>query len=92
MVVPVGERRPLARAAGQLAGQQVAERLAGDVVIGRTALDEIHRYVERPVDIGLESKALVEDEGNEAGAFIVRVAPDLGAVRQQAIGAVVEEG
>ncbi len=52
----------------ELAVEQVAERQPGDVVIGVAALDEIHRHVERPVDIALEAETVLEDERRHAGA------------------------
>ena len=41
-------------------------------VVRRSALahDEIHRHVERPVDVALEAEAVLEGEGQHAGAVV----------------------
>ena len=76
MIGPVRHGGAFARQLRQASLQQVAKACAGDVVIDVAALDEIHRHVERIVDIALEAISLLEDEGQHAGAIRVGVAPD----------------
>ena len=54
-------------------------------MIAVAALDEIHRHVERVVDIALEAHAGLERERQHAGAVVVGVAPDFRAERQEAV-------
>ena len=68
----------------QLAVDEGAERNAGDVVVGVAALDEIHRHIERPVEIGLVAEPRLEGERQVAGTVAVGVAPDLGAGGEEA--------
>ena len=85
VIDPVGQRRAQVAVARQLAGEQVAERQPRHVDILVLALDEIHRHVERVVDIALEAHAVLERERQHAGALVVGVAPDLRAERQEAV-------
>ncbi len=61
------------------------------VVVAAVADDEIHRHVERPIDVFLEAEAVEEGEGQHAGAVRVGVAPDLGAVGEEAVRPVLGE-
>ena len=44
-------------------GEQVAEAGAGDVDVHVATLDEVHRHVERVIDVGFEAGAVLEHEG-----------------------------
>src|SRR4029079_4354373 len=59
-VGPVRQRRPLAGKCVVAALEEGTERGARDVDILIAALDEIHRYVERVVDIALKTHAVLE--------------------------------
>jgi hypothetical protein len=48
----------------ELAVDEGAERLARHVDVFAAALDEIHRHVERVVDVALEADAVLEHEGS----------------------------
>ncbi len=74
------------------AGEEVAEGRSRDVEVGVAALDEIHRHVKGVVDVALVAHALLEGEGQHAGTGIVRVAPDLRAVAEEAVRLAVGEG
>jgi hypothetical protein len=85
-------RHHAGQALRQPAGHELTEGDVGGVVVGRPALDEVHRHVERPLDVGLEAEAGLEGARQHAGAVAVGVAPDLRAGRQEAGGPAVEEG
>ncbi len=91
MVGPIVERGPRAGKGRKLAVEKVPERGARHVDIAPVAIDEVHRHVERVVHIALETHARLEGEGQEPGAIGVGVAPDLGAVRLEAVGLAVGE-
>ena len=55
------------------------------------AIDEIHRHIERVVDIALEAEAVLEDEGQHAGARVVDIGPDVAAIGQEAVGPALAE-
>ena len=93
MVLPVAHRRPrIGQIVRREPVQELAEREIRHVVIAAVADDEIHRHVERPVDILLEAEAVEEGEGQHAGAVAVGVAPDLGAVGEEAVRLALGEG
>src|SRR5438132_1048456 len=60
MIGPVRLRGAQIAVAGQLALEQLAEREAGRVDVLVLALDEIHRHIERVVDIALKAHAVLE--------------------------------
>ena len=76
MVGPILDRRFFTRQLRQLAGKEIAEALAGHIVIAPIAIDEIHRHIEGVVDIALEAEAVFEDEGQHAGAVGIGIAPN----------------
>ena len=92
MVGPVGERRRLARQRRQPAGHEIAEGLAAGVQIAAAAIDEIHRHVENVVDPALEAEAVLEREGQHAGAVRVGIGPDMGAPAFEAVRLALGEG
>ena len=73
--------------ARQLAGEEVAEGLARDVMVDPVAVDEIHRNIEGVVDVTLESHAVLEDPWQHAGAGIVDVGPDVATIGKKAVRA-----
>ena len=75
----------LAGQRGELAGEKIAERSAGDVDVVAVAVDEVHRHVEGIVDIALEAHAGLEHERQHARAAAVGVAPHLAAHRHEAV-------
>ncbi len=85
MIGEIAQRRPLAGQNRQPAGHEIPEGRAGSVVIHAIAVDEVHRHIEQPVGIGLETEARVENHCGDARARIIRVGPDLRAVREQAV-------
>ena len=92
MIVPVGDVRFFAGQRGQLALQEVAEALPRSIDIFAVAEDEIHRHVEHIVDITFIAEAVLEHEGQHAGARGVGVGPDMAAVRHEAVGLAFGEG
>ena len=92
MVGPIFERRPQTREGRELARQEVAKRGASNVDIAAVAIDEIHRHIERIIDVALEAHAGLERERQQPGAVGIGVAPHLGAVGLKAIGPAVGEG
>ena len=62
---------------GRLPCQEIAERGAGDVDVAAVAIDEVHRHVERILDVAVVAHAALEHERQHAGAVAVGVAPDL---------------
>jgi hypothetical protein len=85
VVGPVLQRRLLARQRRQLAREEIAEDwpLASILAV---AIDEVHRHVEHVVDVALEAEAVLEHEGQHAGAVRVGVGPDVRAVALEAVG------
>ncbi len=81
----------LAGQRGQLAVQEVAERLAGDVDVFAVAVDEVHRHVEHVVEVALEAEAVLEHERQHAGAVGVGVGPDVAAEGLEAVGLALGE-
>src|SRR5690606_7333952 len=93
VVVPVAKGGPRIRyAAFERSCHEGAERGAGDVIVDVAALNEIHRHVERPVDISLKAEALLEGEGQLPRPIGIGVAPDLGPERAEAVGLAFGEG
>ena len=86
MVGPVGEPRLLARQLRQLAVEEVAEALAGDVDVLAVAVDEVHRHIEHVVAVALVAEAVLEHERQHAGAVGVGVVPDVAAEALVAVG------
>ena len=68
MVGPVADQRQFAGQGRQPAGEKIAERLAAGVDVGAVPVNEVHRHIEHIVDIALEPEAILEDEGQDAGA------------------------
>src|SRR3546814_7343063 len=79
-LLPILLRRLLARKGGQPAIQEVPEALARRVDIAAVAVDEIHRHIERIVGIAFIAEAVLEHEGQHAGAAGVGVRPDMAAI------------
>ena len=75
----------------QLAVEEIAEAFAGDVDIFAVAEDEIHRHVERIVAVAFVAEAVLEDEGQHAGARRVGVFPDVAAEALVAVGLALGE-
>ena len=92
MVRPVLHHGALARQLRQLARHELAEAFAGGVDEPAVANDEVHRHVERIVDIALETEALLEGEGQHAGAGLVGVAPHLRAEGEISVRLALQEG
>ena len=65
--------------AGGAVLQELAERHAGHVDQPAVAHDEVHRHVERPLDVVLEAGVAREDEGQQAAAGAVGIGPDVPA-------------
>ena len=86
MVGEIGDARLLAGQAGQAPVEEIAEGLAGDVDIMAVAEHEIHRHVERVIEIALIAEAVLEHEGQHAGAIGVGVRPDVAAEGEEAVG------
>ncbi|MCY1173613.1 hypothetical protein D9M73_137790 [compost metagenome] len=80
MVVPIVERRLLARQHRQFALQEIAEGEARSVDICAIAIDEVHRHIERIVGIAFIAEAILEHERQHAGARGVGVGPDMATV------------
>ena len=78
MVGQVGQPRLFAGQLRQLAVEEVAEALAGDVDILAVAEDEVHRHVERIVAVALVAEAVLEHERQHAGAVAGRCLPRCG--------------
>ena len=73
MVLPVAHGRPrVGQVVRRHALHELAEGEVRHVVVAAVAHDEIHRHVERPVDVGLEAEAVEEGEGQHAGAVADR--------------------
>ena len=92
MIGEIGDPGLLAGKAGQAAIQEIAEGLAGDVDIMAVAVDEIHRHIERVIEIALVAEAVLEHEGQHAGAVRIGVRPDVGAEGEEAVGLALGEG
>ena len=92
VVRPVGQSRPFARHLGQFTLQQRLEIGARDVVIGVAALHEIHRHFERVIDIALEPHAVLEREGQHAGAVGIGMQPDIRPHRSEAVWTIFRKG
>jgi hypothetical protein len=60
-------------------GEEATEGQPGDRAVA-AAVDEIHRHVEGPLDVGPVDVVAGERERQEPGARVVGVAPDMGAV------------
>ncbi len=70
----------------QFAVEEGAEALARDVDVLAVAVDEVHRHIERIVEVALVSEAVLEHEGQHAGAVGVGVFPDVAAEAAVAVG------
>ena len=92
MVLPVGLGRLLARQDGEFAAEEVAERQAGGVDVAAVAVDEVHRHIEHVVGVALVAEAVLEDEGQHAGALRVGVRPDVAAIGEHAVGLALGKG
>ena len=82
VILPILDRRLFARQLRQFPLEEFAEAFAGDVHIFAVPDGEIHRHVERVVDIALKAHAVFEGEGQHAGAGIVGIEPDMRAKAQ----------
>ena len=80
MVGPVAQGRFRAWQFSEIASEEFAERLAGQVDVGAIAITEIHRNVEQVIDIALVPETVLEHEIEHAGAIGVGIGPDLRAV------------
>ena len=92
MVGEVRHERLLALEPFQPPVQEVAEALAGDVVIEAVAVDEVHRHIEREVQIALIAEAVLEHEGQHAGPVRIGVRPDVAAEGEEAVRPAFGEG
>src|SRR6266851_1314631 len=80
MISPVLDGGPfLAPSALQILAERDPGRLRQVEVI-MAADQEVHRYVERIVDVVLEAGVVAEDELKHAAAVRVRIAPDMAAI------------
>ena len=79
MVGPVGDPRLLAWKLRELAFEEIAEALAGDIDVPAVAVDEVHRHIERIVEVALVAETVLEHEGQHPGAVGVGVLPDVAA-------------
>ena len=91
VVGPVGQPRFLARQLRQLAIDEGAEAFAGDIDVLAVAEHEIHRHFERVIAVALISEAVLEHEGQHAGAAGVGVFPDMAAEALVAVGLALGE-
>src|SRR5215207_5870614 len=92
MVLPIshagGEVRMAVRCS---ALEKRAECRIGHVDIAAVADDEVHRHLERPVDVSLKTEAVIECERKPASAVRVGIAPDRGTSGKKAIRLAVGE-
>ena len=58
-------------------------------MIGVTALDEIHRHIQRPFGIAVKAHAALEGEGDQPRTVGIGMPPDFTARRQKAGGLAV---
>ncbi len=91
MIGPVGHRGLDFLKARQFAGEKVAERKARGVQVFAVAVEEVHRHIERVVDVALEAHAVFEHERQHAGARVVDVGPYVAAVGQEPVRAALAE-
>ena len=91
MIRPVLERGTHARQLRQLAFEKGAEALARCIVIVAVAVDEIHRHIERIIDIALIAHALLESERQHAGPVGIGVKPNGRAKALKAVGLSLRE-
>ena len=82
----------LARQLSELPGEQVAKTRAAHIVIMLAALHEIHRHIERVVDIAFEAHAVLEGKRQHPGARAISVTPDFRAHRQKAVRLTIGKG
>ncbi|MCY1230895.1 hypothetical protein D9M72_433280 [compost metagenome] len=93
MVGPVAHvRLPVGDLALQRAAHELAEGDVGTVMVVAVAHDEIHRHVERPFDIVGKAEIRTEGGGQQAGALVVGVAPDIAAPGEQPVRLAVGKG
>ena len=75
----------LARQRRQPAVEEIAKALAARVDVAAVAIDEVHRHVERIVDVALEAHAVLEHERQHAAAIGIGVGPDVAAIAEEAV-------
>ena len=92
MVCPIRHGRVLARQLSELAREQIPKARAAHVVIVLAAFDEIHRHIERVIDVALESHAVLECKGQHAGTGAISMAPDFRAHRQKTVRLPIGKG
>ena len=92
----VGEIAQRRLGAGQVVQppvHEVAEPAAGHVDVVAVSIDEIHRHVvHQPGGILLEAESILEHHRRDAGAVVVGVGPDKGAVGLEAVRPALGEG
>ena len=86
MVGPVGQPRLFATQLRQLALQERAEALAGDIDVLSLTKHEIHRHIERVIAVALVTEAIFEHERQHSRAVRVGVFPDMAAEALVAVG------
>ena len=82
----IGHQRLLAGERRQAAVEKVAEGLAGDVEIFAVAVDEVHRHIERVIEIAFVAEPVLEHERQHAGAVRIGVRPDMAAEGEETVG------
>src|SRR6185369_4780569 len=92
MVGPVGDGWLFAGQGRELAFQEIAEALAGDIDVTALAEHEIHWDVERIIAITLIAEAILEHERQHAGSRGIGVLPDMAAEALEAVGLALGEG
>ncbi|MCY1460873.1 hypothetical protein D9M71_784680 [compost metagenome] len=80
MVGPVAHvRLPFGDLALEGAIHELAEGNVGAVMVASVPDHEVHRYIERPFDVVLEPETVLHREGQQTGAPVVGIAPDVAA-------------
>ena len=80
MIGPIRNMRLYPLELRHAAQQKVAEGLSRNVDVMSVAVDEIHRRVERVIDIAFEPETAFEDKWQHAGPLVIDIGPDLTAI------------
>ena len=91
MIGPIRKRRRFTGQCGQLALEEIAERLAKGVNIFAIAVDKIHRHIEHVFHVAFEPEIFVEHERQHTRAGIVQMTPNAGAPAFVAIWFAIKE-
>jgi hypothetical protein len=85
VIGPIRHLRLDVRHFGDFVRQEIAKTPARQIDVFAVAIDEIHRHIEHVIDIALEAHAGLEHPRQHAGAVVVDIGPDLGAIGQEPV-------